>query len=343
MAQQVMPLESIVGQARVIGILTRMLRNHRLAHALLFTGMDGVGKQTTAKALAMALNCVNPVGVSACTECSSCRKVAGGNHPDVIVVNPSGAFIKIDQVRSLRKHLRFAPLEGGRRMIIINDGQTMKAEAANALLKILEEPPNDTHIIVTAPETADLLPTIVSRCQHIAFRPIAPAEIAEVLVASKGLDPDAATTLSLLAGGGLGRALAADAEQWITWRQDLLERVHSISDSTKPTAALFDFAQTLARDKDRLEDALGMIMMWFRDALMCKFVPEKVLNRDFLKEIQALSEELSVDELLQKMAAAFAAQRAIFRNVNSRLALDVMMMRLRSGHLASQGSGAKTV
>jgi len=84
-------------------------------------------------------------------------------------------------------------------------------------------------------------------------------------------------------------------------------------------------------------------MMWFRDALVCKFLPEKVLNKDFLKEIQALSDELSVDDLLQKMAAAFAAQAAIFRNVNARLALDVMLMRLRSGHLASQGSGARNV
>ena len=343
MAQQVMTLESIVGQPRVMGILTRMLHNHRLAHALLFTGIDGVGRQTTAKALAMALNCLNPTGVSACAECPSCRKVATGNHPDVIVLKPRGASIKIDQVRSLRKHLRFAPLEGRRRIIIINDGQTMRAEASNALLKILEEPPNNTHIIVTAPETTDLLPTIVSRCQHLAFRPIAPAEIASVLVARQGLDRDTALTLSLLAGGSLGRALAADAEQWITWRQDLLKRVHSISDSTKPTAALFDFAQSLARDKDRLEDALGLIIMWFRDALMCKFAPEKVLNRDFLKEIQTLSEELSVDELLQKMAAAFATQTAILRNVNARLALDVMMMRLRSDHSAWQDAGAKRV
>ncbi|MDY6952661.1 MAG: DNA polymerase III subunit delta' [Thermodesulfobacteriota bacterium] len=337
MAQKATTLESIVGQARVIGILTGMLRNDRLAHALLFTGADGVGRQTTAKALAMALNCLHPVGLSACQACPSCRKVASGNHPDLIVVKPSGAFIKIDQVRGLRKDLRFAPLEGRRRVIIINDGQAMKAEASNALLKMLEEPPNDTHIIVTAPETTDLLPTIVSRCQHLAFRPIAPAEIAEVLVTRKGLDRHGATTLSLLAGGSLGRALAADAEQWMTWRRDLLERVHAMSDVTKPTAALFDFAQTLARDKDRLDDALGMMTMWFRDCLVCKFVPEKVLNKDFLKEIKALSAEHSVDELLGKMSATVAAQAAIWKNVNARLALDVMMMRLRSGPLSSLG------
>jgi DNA polymerase-3 subunit delta' len=324
-----MTFESIVGQEWAIRILTRMLHNHRLAHALLFTGIDGVGRQTTAKALAMALNCLSPVGVSPCTECGSCRKVISGNHPDVVVVKASGAFIKIDQVRSLRKHLRFAPLEGGRRVIIINDGQTMNPEACNALLKILEEPPRDTHIILTASQTTDLLPTIVSRCQHIPFRPIATAKIAEVLVASKGLDEDRATTLAVLAKGSLGRALAADTEQWMTWRQDLLERVAAMS--TEPIEALFNFSQTLSRDKDRLDDALDVMVMWFRDALVCKFLPEKILNKDFSKDIERISGELSVDELLKKMAAAFAAQTAIARNVNSRLALDVMMMRLRSG------------
>jgi DNA polymerase-3 subunit delta' len=342
MIKQAMTLESIVGQSRAIDTLTRMLHNHRLAHALLFTGIDGVGRQTTAKALAMALNCLNSAEGSACARCSSCRKTVNENHPDVIIVKPTGALIKIDQVRSLRRHLRFAPLEGKRRVIIINDGQTMKAEASNALLKLLEEPPNDTHIILTAPEITDLLPTIVSRCQHIPFRPIPPTEIADALVARKGLDRDAANTLSLLAAGSLGRALAADAEQWMTWRQNLLRRLHTLSDPRKPLTALLDFAQGLAHDKNRLEDALDIIMMWFRDALIGKFLPEKILNKDFSKEIRALSEEISADELLQKMAATGEAQRAISRNVNSRLALDVMMIRLRPGYSTSQGYGAKT-
>jgi DNA polymerase-3 subunit delta' len=176
-----MTFQSIIGQERAIRLLSRMLHNDRLVHALVFTGIDGIGRQTTAKALAMAVNCANRVDVSACNACRSCQKVISGNHPDVIIVEPSGAFIKIDQVRSLRQQLRFAPLERGRRVIIINDAQTMNAEASNAMLKILEEPPKDTHIILTASQVTDLLPTIASRCQHIGFRPIPVAKIADVL------------------------------------------------------------------------------------------------------------------------------------------------------------------
>ncbi|MBE9581589.1 MAG: DNA polymerase III subunit delta' [Proteobacteria bacterium] len=323
-----MTFESIVGQERAIRLLTRILENNRLAHALLFTGVDGIGRQTTAKAMAMALNCLKPVGTSACGVCRSCKKVISGNHPDVIIVKPSGTFIKIDQVRSLRKTLRFAPLEGGRRVIIINDAQTMNLEASNAMLKILEEPPNDTYIILTASQTTDLLPTIVSRCQQIPFRPVPVADIAEALGARSELDADAATAVAVLAKGSLGRALSADAEKWMDWRKDLLERVGLVS--SESTHALFVFADTLARDKDRLQDALDVIIIWFRDILICRFHPEKILNRDCMEEIQRKSEQLSVDDILEIIMAVFAAQRAIVKNANRRLALEVMMMRMSS-------------
>ena len=327
---QIMTFESIIGQDRVIRLLTRMLHKDRLGHALLFTGIDGVGRQTTAKALAMALNGLSPNGVSACKECRSCRKMISGNHPDVIVVKASGAFIKIDQVRSLRRHLRFAPLEGGRRVIIINDAETMNAEASNALLKTLEEPPNDTHIILTASQTTDLLPTIVSRCQHMAFRPVPVSKIADVLVAREGLEGDAATAMAILAKGSLGRALSADTTRWMAWRRQLLEHVRALS--TESIQGLFAFAEVLARDKDKLQDALDMVIIWFRDLLMCKVHPERVLNRDFMEDIRRVSTELSVDGILKKMTAVVSAQTAILKHVNPRLALEVMMLRLYSSH-----------
>jgi DNA polymerase-3 subunit delta' len=327
-----MTFESIIGQERAVRLLTGMLHQDRLPHALLFTGVDGVGRQTTAKALAAALNCLSPAGISPCKACRSCRQVISGNHPDIIIVKPSGAFIRIDQVRTLRKGLRFAPLEGGRRVIIINDGQTMNAEAANAMLKILEEPPNDTHIILTALQTTDLLPTIVSRCHHVGFRPIPAAKIAGELVARQGLDRDQATALSVLARGSLGSALAGDPEQWTAWRQHLFQRVRSIAG--EPIQTLFAFSQALAHDKDKLEDALDMLSIWFRDVMICKFCPESILNKDFAADIQDASRKLSVDELLQKIGAVSAAQKAILRHANPRLALDVMMMRLFSNPLA---------
>ena len=367
-------LQSIIGQERPIRLLTRMLQKGSIPHALLFTGVDGIGKQTTAVALGMALNCLSPVGVSACEECPSCQKVISGSHPDMITVKPEGAFIKINQVRALSRQLRFAPFEGRWRIVIINDAQAMNLEASNAILKMLEEPPKGTVIILTATQTMDLLPTIVSRCQQIAFRPIPYERVAEVLLELKGIDKQTATTLAVSTKGSLGKALSVDEEKWTIWRTRLLEQIASLSirliedscgktsaSSVEPLQGIFDrkevghfkirsltpqqaagnalafavqpifaFAETLARDKERLVDALDMIMTWFRDLLMCKVSPGRIINKDFITKIEHASQGRSVDDLLKKVGAVHAAQVAILRNSNPRLALEVMIMRLCS-------------
>ena len=321
-----MKFESIIGQERPIRFLTRMLQKGSIPHAMLFTGIDGVGKQTTARALGMALNCLSPVGVSACGECPSCQKVSSGAHPDMITIQPEGAFIKIDQVRALSRQLRFAPLEGNWRVVIINDAQAMNLEASNAVLKILEEPPKGTVIILTASQTTDLLPTVLSRCQQIAFRPIPYEKITQVLEEIRGLDRQTAKTLAVSTKGSLGKALSLHEEKWSTWRAHLVGQIASLSiGSIQPVLA---YADSLARDKDRLADSLDIIMAWFRDLLMCEVCPQRVINQNLITKIEEASRGRSVNELLEKVAAVHRAQTAISQNSNVRLALEVMMMRL---------------
>ena len=321
-----MRFDSIIGQERPIRFLTQMLKKKNIPHAMLFTGVDGIGKRTTAMALGMALNCTNPVGVSACGGCPSCQKVISGAHPDMITIRPEGVFIKIDQVRALSRQLRFAPLEGNWRVVIINDAQAMNLEASNAILKVLEEPPKGTFIILTASQTTDLLPTIVSRCQQVAFRPIPYEKVAEVLVELQGLDRQTATTLAVSTKGSLGKALSVDGEKWTVWRARFVEQISSFS--IRSIQPVFGFVAAIASDKDRLVDALDMIMTWFRDVLMCKVSPERIINKDFMTKIQNASQGRSVNELLEKVEAVYAAQTAISKNSNPRLALEVMMMRV---------------
>lgn len=330
-----MTLESIIGQDRPIRFLTQMLQKGSIPHALLFTGIDGIGKRKTAVALGMSLNCLSPVGVSACGECPSCKKIISGSHPDMVHVKPDGVFIKIGQVRTVSRELRFAPLEGNQRVVIINDAQAMNLEASNAILKILEEPPKHTILILTASQTTDLLPTIVSRCQQIAFRPIPYEKVAEVLVDLRGLERETATTLAVSTKGSLGKALSVDGEEWAVWRSRLLEQVSSLS--MRSIQPVFAFADALSRDKGRLADTLDMLMTWFRDILMCKISPERIINKDLMNKIQHASKGRSVSELLGKVEVVQSAQTAISRNSNPRLALEVMMMRLCSDHQAKAG------
>ena len=323
-----MTFESIIGQDRPIRFLNQMLHKGSLPHALLFTGIDGIGKRKTAVALGMALNCLSPAGVSACGACPSCHKVVSGSHPDMVTVRPEGTFIKIDQVRRVSRELRFAPLDGKRRIVIIDDAQAMNLEASNAILKILEEPPKHTILILTAFQKADLLPTIASRCQQIAFRPIPHEKVAEVLVNSRGLKRETAMAIAVATKGSLGKALSMDGEAWTEWRSGLLEQISSLS--MKSIQPVLGFSDVLSRDKDRLADALDMLMTWFRDLLMCKVAPERIINRDAINEIEQVSKGQSIRQLLEKVEAVLSAQTAISRNSNPRLALDVMMVHLCS-------------
>jgi len=185
--------ESIIGQDRPIRILTAFLHKGTIPHALLFTGIEGVGKERAAVALAMAFNCAEnrsgsdaagvdlrrsdhadanrPFTIKPCGICKSCRKIDSDNHPDIIRLKPSGPFIKIDQIRALCQTLAMKPYEAGMRVVIISEAQAMNPAAGNALLKMLEEPPARTILILVAAHPSDLLPTIVSRCQHIRFNP----------------------------------------------------------------------------------------------------------------------------------------------------------------------------
>ncbi|MBW2108191.1 MAG: DNA polymerase III subunit delta' [Deltaproteobacteria bacterium] len=332
-------LESIVGQQRAVRFLSRAIEKDRLAHALLFSGIDGVGKQTAATATAMALNCTNRRAATACGACRSCRKIISGHHPDMIWIQPRGASIKIDQIRDVQKRLIFAPVEGRRRVVVINDAHTMNAEASNAMLKMLEEPPDNTHLILTAHQASDLLPTIVSRCQPVSFSPLSLDVITAQLTAAKGLDEQTAVAVALLAKGSLGRAMRADVGRWMAWRKKLMETITALCDSS--VHALFAFAEELASDKDRLEDALDLIMFWFRDLLMAKVCPEKITNRDLQRLAERDSERFSIHDLVEKMTLVSETRQAITRNVNRRLALEVMLLGLVGKNVSSPKGDAK--
>ena len=203
--------ESIIDQERPIRILTTLLNRGNIPHALLFTGIDGVGKREAAVALAMASNCLavgavetqpdrpsgsgghrSPIADPAktsggCGTCKACRKILSGNHPDLLWIKPTGTAIKIGQIRELAERVALKPYEANCRVVIVADANKMNAAASNALLKLLEEPPASNLFILTAPQPGDLLPTVVSRCQHIRFSPISSAGLQGLLRARPGI------------------------------------------------------------------------------------------------------------------------------------------------------------
>jgi DNA polymerase III subunit delta' len=321
--------DAIIGQQTQIQMLAAALRKHQVPHAMLFTGEKGIGKKTTAINFAMACNCKNPVpgDFSPCGACPPCRKIISGNHPDIHYVKPSGSYIKIEQIRTLCGSLALKPHEASLRFVLLSDVHLMNAEAGNALLKILEEPPEKTIFILTAPQTADILPTIVSRCRQIRFNPIHEDQLETHLVQKRGLPPEKAMIIASLSGGSMGRALSMEENEKIVLHRNWIVKQMGLIFS-KTTGNDLYFAEALARDKETLFLGLEIMKSWFHDLAISKYQPERVINRDLKTKFKTLSDSIGMDRLIEKTNAVWQAERAIKANANPRLAIEALVIRL---------------
>jgi DNA polymerase-3 subunit delta' len=266
-----------------------------MPHALLFTGDAGVGKKMTATALAMACNCLTlksatspsspqPEAIDACGDCVPCKKISGGHHPDVIRVAPLSSVIRIAQIRSLLQSLALKPNEADRRVVILSEAQTMNPEAGNALLKVLEEPPDRTLLVLTASQPSDLLPTVVSRCRHMRFSPLCSADVKQLLTLAGGIDPESVETVSILCGGSYTRAQQLIDSQWLSRRDWIIRAIadQMASDGPPKIRAWLALSEKLAKKKDLIEESLEIVTMWLRDVLVVEHDPKRVFNRDRL-------------------------------------------------------------
>ncbi len=348
--------DTLFDQKQAAGQLQRILHRGCIPHALLFTGNEAVGKRRAALIFAMACNCrseVNeaPAGTSQarqehhspaytekpCGKCRACRKIENASHPDILMVEPVNEVIKIAQIRSLTQALTRKPHEADLRVVIIADAHCMNAEAANALLKALEEPPRHTILILTARQTADLLPTIISRCQHIRFKPVSRHHLQAALMEKRDLDPAVAAMIAGMAAGSLSRALEMSDPQdktgcWMhrrDWLMNELTDILSFSPSEPDsTVRLLAVAEKLAADKTILPDALDIVSVLLRDLLVCRYDQSRIVNRDLIDRICCVSKRHTAVSLLSKMKAVEKARKAIHSNAVIRLSLEIMMMRL---------------
>ena len=202
----------VVGQQHVTATLENAIKHNRVAHAYIFSGARGVGKTTTARILAKALNCAKGPTVEPCNECDSCREIAAGTSLDVIEVD-AASNRGIDQIRELREMVRYAPASSRYKVVILDEAHMLTDEASNALLKTLEEPPDKVIFVLATTQPEDLLETIRSRAQHFHFRALTFSEIVGALerIAQKeglSIDSGALAVLARAAEGSLRDALS---------------------------------------------------------------------------------------------------------------------------------------
>jgi DNA polymerase III subunit delta' len=316
-----MPFSEIVGQDRAIAVLRRSITMERVAHAYLFTGIEGCGKRKTALAFIQAVFCGKD---EACGVCPSCRKLAHGQHPDLHILEPDGAFIKIDQVRELQKELSYRPFEAPKKACIIDGAEKLNQSSGNALLKTLEEPPGDALMILITPERSAVLQTILSRCQTLQFQPLS-AELIEERLVRDQFSGEAARVAATLSGGSLKRGMEIATDGVLNGRGSFLERVIALN--LRDVNTLFSTAEELAADKEGLPGLLELLLSFLRDALIYRSTPDALANADLEQLVAREAERCSEARLMELIEQLVTMRRMLVRNVNARMALEVFFMR----------------
>ena len=325
--------ETIIGQQLPVRILKTLLRTAVIPHALLFTGISGVGKRMAARIVAMALNCQHrrPPSDDPCGNCPSCRQIQSDKHPDITLVEPQANLLRIDRIRALLAALAMKPFSARHRVVIIAEAQCMNPEAANALLKILEEPPSDTLLILTASQKSDLLPTIVSRCRNIRFNPLKPEDLINLLGQSPDVDAGYVHIAAMLSDGSLCKARQLAMPVWRrrrTWviRASGLDRPCPQQPDASFMASALDFAGQLAQKKETVQDLLDILKTWIRDLMIWPHHPDLVINSDHKATLGKVRAGMDEKQLLAMWQAVEKAQKDIAARANLRLTVDVMAL-----------------
>jgi DNA polymerase-3 subunit delta' len=329
----------IVGHDWAVSLLRQSLAANRIAHAYLFAGPPQVGKTRLARALAQALNCVQPDGP--CGQCLSCTRIGQDAHPDVRVIEGQGAVgsIKIEQIRDLQREAILAPYEGKYRVLILRRADRATLEAANCLLKTLEEPPAHVVLILTAIH-ADALPqTVVSRCQRLDLRPVPERAIVQTLQ-DRGLPSSQAGLVARLSGGRIGWALSACQDEAILrHRRQVLDQLVTMLSSDR--VERLDFASRAGRDPVATAQQIESWATWWRDLLLLRGGGEGYLvNVDRLDELRSLADRCSVTQAWSMVKALQATAAQLEANVNARLAMEGLLLGLPHWQPARPGGAS---
>src|SRR4030067_363243 len=315
-----MALRDVIGQEKAVNILLRTIHRGRIPSAYLFAGESGIGKKFTALNLAKALNCLKPVTsknqiqdsklrtpnselnsslfVDCCDDCSSCKKIDSGVHPDLLVISPEGGQIRIEEIRSINDTLSLKPFEGRWKVVVVNEASTMNPYAANAFLKTLEEPPKDSLIILVSSNPERLPDTIRSRCSRVNFTPLsydACKEVIEKFISqeSKNSNDSRLATLARLSMGRPGLAVSADLLDEREWFLRLLQEMMKAEKEGWTS-------------KEEMEKWFELILILLRDIVITKITKDRrnliyIDLKEYIKEFSSAMDLKVIIDCYQKL------------------------------------------
>jgi DNA polymerase-3 subunit delta' len=325
-----MLFENIAGQEKAVRVLRQALKSGRLPTAYLFTGPPGCGRMAAALALAGALNC--ETGPEMCGSCQSCRLHDNFSHPDLHVIRPlpGKRWIGIDQIRDhILAKAYLKPMMGRVSTFIVDDAHSMYPNAANAFLKTLEEPPETSRFILIAPGRDSVLPTISSRCQALAFRPLG-VEIMVSLLQGLGVDQGRAHLLASMSRGSMEKALDYHTEEIPEKLAGEFEPLSALIDCDAET--LLSLSQRWGKNRQEALQILEFMAQWYRDMMILAegAGEDKVIHSSQLPILKRDSERLGGYNLSMVLETIEDTRQHLEQNANVQLSLDDMLMKIRN-------------
>ena len=348
-------LDQLTGNNRIKKLLREMLKARRIPGAMLFTGEEGVGKKLFALEIAKALNCRAPEEGEGCGTCPPCIRISKFNypqsgdsddwkgiiwtdHPDVGLVTAPKRVLLVEQMRAIEREANFRPFEGRARVFLIDDADKLNDSSANALLKVLEEPPDTSHIVLLTARPAMLLATIRSRCQMLRFSPLTAAEIETHLVANKIAGAAEAATLARIARGSLGRAVEQDFQEFTTQRAAMLKVLEALAAGDDRIQLLRSAEeQNAAPVKDEFESRLDILETLIRDAWMLSLnaPSDRVVNHDLLPQLERISKRLSGLRPAGWISQIEEMREQLIVNINRKAATDALFLTMAASSSSS--------
>lgn len=314
-------LKDIKGQDNAVRFLSRSISSGRLASSYLFAGPRGVGRALTAKVFIKILLCKERED-SFCGICPSCRKVEEGEHPDVLWIKPEkNKSIKIAEVRKIRDILNLKPYEASLSVAVIEDAHTMTSEAQNALLKVLEDTPEESIIILISDKKELLLPTVVSRCSEVRFSLLPIPDAKEIIMKETDLPPEEATFLSYYSQGSPGMAIGLVEEGVAERKEKLISIIGDIAREEYSSLLNWD-----TENKDTLIEDIDLLVIFFRDiALGKEGMEDLILDKDLVNsEGYTFFKTWNVKELQEVVERLIKIRKALAGNVNPKLVAQAL-------------------
>jgi DNA polymerase III subunit delta' len=333
-----MPFRDITGHTHLLDLVARAAGRGSLPPSLILAGPEGVGKRMAAVALAQLLNCQSPPAdpPDACGTCAPCRRIARGVHADILVLEPGDTgTIKIDQVREAVDRSAYRPFEGRRRVVIVDDADALMAEAQNALLKTLEEPPPSSVFLLVTSRPDMLLATVRSRCQRLRFGRLSPGEVAGVLMREHGYAEGDARATAAAADGSVGAALHGGAEEVVAAREAAAGLLEGVAAARDPRRRL-DGAKALlgagkkTADRQELARRLNAVSSILRDVgVLVVGADERALaNADLKPLLQTLQRSFDRERTLRAFSAVDRALVALDRNASVKIVADWVSLQI---------------